>query len=214
MRTRKLKTMENALHTPVSHTGNADTRGWTLTQNAFDGFLARLDSDRDRAGLAYEHLRTQLVRFFAGNSSDAERWADETLDRVMRKNQEQQIDDIHAFAFGVARRIRIEMHRRPRREVAMVDLSAMPDVNTPSQEARMDKEAQMAALKECCDEIPTAQRELLISWYAHSGREAITHRRRLSTTLGIPAVTLRVRAFRTREMLRGIALKHGLCAVA
>ena len=37
---------------------------WDITQDAFDKFLAWLDSDRDRAGARYEDIRRKLIRIF------------------------------------------------------------------------------------------------------------------------------------------------------
>ena len=37
---------------------------WVLTQAAFDGLLAMLDSDRDKAGEKYEFIRLKLLKYF------------------------------------------------------------------------------------------------------------------------------------------------------
>jgi hypothetical protein len=37
---------------------------WELTQSEFDSLLARLDPDRERAGVLYEMLRRKLVQLF------------------------------------------------------------------------------------------------------------------------------------------------------
>ena len=43
---------------------------WVLTQAAFDGFLATLDSDRDKAGEKYEYIRLKLLKYFQCCGSD------------------------------------------------------------------------------------------------------------------------------------------------
>src|SRR5258708_16703834 len=57
--------------------------GRGLTAAAFSSLLARLDSDAERAGLTYEHLRRALVSFFGWRGATTpEECADETLDRL------------------------------------------------------------------------------------------------------------------------------------
>ena len=80
---------------------------WSLTQKALDAFLARLDSDRNKAGLAYEQIRRKLVTFFRVNGSwdEAEQLADTTLDRVIRRSEEVKVRELPGFIRGVARRV-------------------------------------------------------------------------------------------------------------
>ena len=59
---------------------------WVLTQDAFDGFLASLDRDRDKAGEKYEYIRLKLLKYFQWCGSDEpDIDADETINRVTRK---------------------------------------------------------------------------------------------------------------------------------
>ncbi len=88
-----------------------------LTAAQFDALLRRLDTDRNRAGEKYEEVRWKLVRFFQWNSClAAEELVDETLNRVAERVAERgdEISDVAAFAWGVARKVRLEALRKAR----------------------------------------------------------------------------------------------------
>src|SRR5437667_247442 len=70
--------LNNAMLEPVS-------KKWSLTQSAFDKFLACLDQDRDGAGLRYELIRSKLINYFDWRDCPSpEDHADETINRVVR----------------------------------------------------------------------------------------------------------------------------------
>lgn len=84
--------------------------------------LARLDSDPANAWEKYNSLRTRLVKFFDWNRcGSSEELADEVLDRVARKPQDEEIRDIHEFVIGVARNIRLEAYKKSQRESHLED---------------------------------------------------------------------------------------------
>ena len=75
----------------------------------FRRLLLRLDADRDRAGEKYEDLRRKLIRYFEWNPRfPVEALADETLDRVARKLATEEIHDLPAFVWAVAKNVRQE----------------------------------------------------------------------------------------------------------
>ena len=62
---------------------------WVITQEAFDGLLAWLDPDRDRAAHKYETVRTRLIKIFSCRGCGvADDLADETINRVTAKLSE------------------------------------------------------------------------------------------------------------------------------
>src|SRR5262245_46242397 len=88
---------------------------WVLTREALDALLARLDPDRERAGVLYEEIRQTLVTYFRVNGcNDVEALADETLDRAARRVTETDVVDVRQFVRGVARNVMCEVRRGPR----------------------------------------------------------------------------------------------------
>ena len=58
----------------------------TTPKDPFDELLEWLDPDREKAGRRYEAIRAGLIRMYVARGvSDAEYYADETIDRVARK---------------------------------------------------------------------------------------------------------------------------------
>ena len=174
---------------------------WELTRQAFDALLARLDADPVTAGERYEHLRRALLRFFSWHQiQDAESCVDETLDRVARRLEAgHPIDDVAAFAYGVARLIRLE---RQRQSAAMLTLSGhgfAAEAVTPPLE---DVELRDRYLNRCLGELSAKDRDLIVSYYVGTGRERIEGRERLAAALGLSENALRSRAQRLRDRLR------------
>ena len=82
-----------------------------------DGFarlLERLHPDADEAGGAYVRLRARLVRFFDWRGLPMpDDCADEVLDRLARRLREASVDDVHKYAYGIARLVALERQRAP-----------------------------------------------------------------------------------------------------
>src|SRR5258708_5193746 len=117
--------------------------GRGLTAPAFSSLLARLDSDAERAGLAYEHLRRALVSFFGWRGATTpEECADETLDRLaVRLTEGVAVEDVARFAHGIARMVLLEHWRRPdARRVAL-----------PSIAPTVEDDSDQGVLADCLD---------------------------------------------------------------
>jgi DNA-directed RNA polymerase specialized sigma24 family protein len=169
-----------------------------LTQERFDQFLAGLDSDRERAGAKYEALRRKLITCFRyRDCPDAESLADETIDRVIRKQGGEEIQELAPYALAVARRVASEAHKREKA------LSQMP----PAPPDPPGWERQLELLTGCMQLIPKRQRALILAYYQHEKSQKIEDRRRIAAALGIPATALRVRALRIRRRLEDCVVK-------
>ena len=176
-------------------------RRWELTRTALNGLLARLDTDPVAAGEKYEHLRRALLKFFSWHQTlEAESCVDETLDRIARRlDGGETIEDVGAFAYGVARLVRLERQRKS---------AAMPITNdetlvahaAPSEDE--DVEVRDACLQQCLGEISLKERDFIVTYYVGTGRERIDGRSRLAATLGLSENALRLRAQRLRDRLR------------
>jgi DNA-directed RNA polymerase specialized sigma24 family protein len=165
---------------------------FVLSQEAFDRFLARLDSDRERAGEKYEALRRKLIMFFRYRGCpDDERLTDETIDRVVRKTGEEHIDKLVPYTLAVARRVASEAWRREN----------VPPPTPPASPEPLGWERQLEFLSVCMQLLPERQRTLILDYYQHDKSQKIEDKRRLASALGIASTALRVRVFRIRRQL-------------
>jgi DNA-directed RNA polymerase specialized sigma24 family protein len=180
---------------------------WTLTQEAFDSFLARLGSDRAEAGAQYQTMRAALVRYFSEYGHlDADECADQTLDRLVRKNSECQIDNLTAYMYAVARWVRVENHRRTKREVPLSETANLTAVAGDPHEA-VEKAEKLAIVHRSAQQLSGDDAALLAAYFPSAGDER-AGRRALAVALGISAAALRLRLCRARRRLER-ATVHG-----
>src|ERR1044072_5605852 len=100
------------------------TDSWTPTPESFEKLLTWLTSTREEGADRYEKIRTRLIKYFACNGcgDNAEHLADQTIDRVMKRLDRDEIPDpftgdkaLYFLAF--ARNIRLEHYNHQKREV-------------------------------------------------------------------------------------------------
>lgn len=168
---------------------------WVITQEAFDGLLAWLDADRDRAARKYETVRTRLIKIFSCRGcGEADDLADETINRVTAKLSEiadSYLGDPALYFYGVANKVYLEyLRRRPALELP------------PAREATEEVEATYACLERCMDQLPAENRRLVLQYYQEEKRAKIDRRRKLAAELGIAVNALRIRAHRIRQQLQ------------
>lgn len=180
-------------------------RPWALTPGAFDGLLAALDSDRDRAAAAYERLRERLIGLLRWwGASPPEELADETLDRVARKLEagaDVPSDSLGAYVRGVGRMVFHEWTRRPRPEHAAIEAAAM---------IGGDDHQALTALDGCLSTLSADERRLLLRYYGEGRASEV--RRKLADELGLSPTALRIRAHRLRVRIE-TAMKHSAARV-
>jgi DNA-directed RNA polymerase specialized sigma24 family protein len=169
---------------------------FVLTQEAFDRFLARLDPDREQAGKIYEILRHKLITFFRyRDCPEPERLADETVDRVIRKQGEEEIQEVVPYVLAFARRVASEAHKKE---------PVGPPPLEPSPEGW---ERQLEILDGCMELLPPEQRALILDYYQHEKSRKIEDKRQIAAALRIAPTALRVRAYRIRRQLQECVLR-------
>jgi len=197
---------------PIPHDANpsssTDARGsvkrkWTLTQPALDKLLACLSPDREEAGARYELLRRKLVRFFeCRNTEPADEHADETINRLARRLDEGQIvDNVGAYALGVARMLCLELTKLPNAKGLQLDDSQPPPATLPPAEPE-DDEPRFGCFDHCLESLSNDNRNLIMDYYQEERRAKIELRQKLADQLGIPLNALRIRAHRIRNGLK------------
>jgi DNA-directed RNA polymerase specialized sigma24 family protein len=170
--------------------------------------LLRLDSDPATAWEKYRSLRCRLIKFFEWNQcAFPEELADEVLDRVARKPQEEEIRDVTEFVIGVARNLRLEAYKKSQRETHIEDRpggqESLADPRDHEQEivADLDHQNSLACLRECLGNLRSADRTLALDYYSAQDEKQKVHRQKLASAAGITMIALRVRANRLREKL-------------
>jgi DNA-directed RNA polymerase specialized sigma24 family protein len=179
---------------------SAGTRKWSLSPQAFELFLRRLDPDRERASREYEALRSRLVDFFDWRgSASPDTMADETIDRVARKlEQGEVVDHVGAYAHAVARRVLQERYKRTSRERKALDVLERDVAAAPPPE---EPDARLPCLKDCLERLPGESQTLIVAYYDGDGRAHLSERKALADQLGLTYATLKTRAHRVRNML-------------
>src|SRR5262249_19746631 len=113
-------------------------RKWSMTQDAFDAFLASLAEDRDSAGERYLEIRKNLIKFFEWRGGPfPEDHADETLNRIAKRVFEREdLRNPASYYLGVARMILFEINReRIRQDQTLREFPAAP-INPDESESR------------------------------------------------------------------------------
>ena len=180
---------------------------WVLTQAAFDGFLAKLDLDRDKAGEKYEYIRLKLLKYFQWCGSDVpDIDADETINRVTRRIYEgQEVYNLTGYIYGVAKLVHTESVKRRNRTRAFDEVSVI-DLSSIRVEAKVTNYQE--CLEHCLGCLSDEDREVITEYYRHKKTEKIDCRKRLAARLGISLNTLRVKMHRQRLNLEACVEKY------
>ena len=180
---------------------------WALSAAAFEGLLAALGPDRERAAVEYERIRTRLVKFFEWRGcTRADEYTDRTLDRVARRiaeGAEVRTRDPYGFIHGVALNLLQEYWREPATRWSPITDAEPEGTAAPRQAEAADtsaREASLECLEGCLGALRPDARSLLARYHAPGG-DQIRARRALAAEIGIPLNALRIRAFRLRSAL-------------
>lgn len=179
-----------------------------LTQEAFDQLLVSFDANREVAGVKYQEIRGNLIRFFEWQGCPfPNEHADETLNRVAKRVfGGEEIRDLAKYSFGVARLLCLEIHKASAKErQALDDLLETSAAHEEVDETRLD------CLRQCLKSLTADQTDLILNYYHGEKSDQIRHRKTLAGRLRIPVNTLRMRALRLREKLEA-CLEHCLAA--
>jgi len=168
------------------------------TPESFDALLKWLDPDREIAGQKYETIRAGLIRIFVSKGiSDAERWADETMDRVGRVIPDPYVGEKARYFVGFARNI-IHEALRPK-EIAMDEIPER--WIAPTEPGDADE-----CLTQCLKFLTEANREFILDHYDHTGHDKIEQHKQMARELGITEGALRSRAYQIRVKLEKCVL--------
>jgi DNA-directed RNA polymerase specialized sigma24 family protein len=167
-----------------------------VTREKFTNFLDWLSPDGGRAGEEYERLRFRLCTFFAQRRcAFPEELADETINRVIFKVGEEEIENKLAYCYGVARNVYRESLRKERRrlDVDEVRLAAPPPAEPSVSGECLDK---------CLAELPPESRSLIIDYFSEAKQAKIELHRRIAEGMETTQTALRMRVMRIKQKLK------------
>lgn len=171
-----------------------------INQESFDALLNWLSPDRDEAGQKYEIIRRGLIRILQSHGvSNAESWADETINRVAQKVPASFEGEPIRYFFAFARNIIHEAKRE--REIPTEEFTEC----VTNSEERSDV---YECLVKCINSLPEENRQLILDYYVYSGHYKIEVHKEIAEELGISKGALRNRAFQIRTRLEQAILRE------
>jgi DNA-directed RNA polymerase specialized sigma24 family protein len=172
---------------------------WSPSEAAFRRLLRWLDGSVDSAGERYLEMRRRLVAYFDRRGCRSpDDLADETLDRVSRRLEEEgaiEDDAPGRYCYIVAKFVFLEYVRREGREAAggMAEVASAPEPPSTDDE-------RLVCLDRCLGELAATDRELILEYYG-LGQPNPERRRALAARLGLSPNALAIRACRIRDRL-------------
>ena len=180
-----------------------------LSAEAFRRFLSWLDNSIRSEGGSYNEMRGRLVAYFdRKNCRDPDELADETLNRVARRLEEEGQINTEApakYCYTIARYVFLEYLRtRENRNVPLDDVIAGKIVvaaDPEDAEEKEIKEKMLNCLEKCVEKLEPANREIIIRYYYGIEKVKIENRKSIAASLNISMNALSIRAYRVRDKL-------------
>lgn len=167
-----------------------------LTPEKFEFFLRWLDPVQEKACDEYERLRFRLITFFSHrNSLFPEDLADETINRVILKINEENIENKLAYFFGVAKNVYLESLRKEKIHLNVDDIE--PVAPAPAEPAFSDE-----CLNRCLAELTPENRTLILDYFSEEKQAKISAHKQLSETLKMTQTALRMKIVRIKKKLK------------
>jgi DNA-directed RNA polymerase specialized sigma24 family protein len=181
---------------------------WILSQSAFQKLLTWLDENSESGGQRYVVVRRRLVQYFdRKNCSSPHELADETLNRVARRLEEEgEIigNTPSQFCFNTARYIFLEsLRRKEHNEPLHEDLAN----SAQFQEEGEWEQLRSNCLEKCLQTLDPEERIVILGYYQGERRVRIENRKLIAAKLGVSMNALTIRASRIRIKLESCIRK-------
>ena len=182
-------------------------KDWQPTPNAFRNLLGWLDEGTDSGGEKYLEVRRRLAAYFDRRScSPADELADETLNRVARRLEEEgavsETPPVR-YCYIVARFVFLEHIRRMgHRQVEFDERSGNgKPAALASDSDDATRQRLLDSLDRCLQLLSNPDRELILEYYRGELRARIERRREIAARLHLTANAVTIRACRIRDRL-------------
>lgn len=167
-----------------------------VTEEKFANFLAWLSPHEEGAGEEYERLRFRLCTFFSQRHCRfSEELADETINRVILKIDEEKIENKLAYCYGVAKNVFRESLRKERTHL---DIDEVTLPAKPPEEQTFSREC----LDKCLTELSVENRSLILDYFSEVKTAKIELHRHISEKLEMSQTALRMRVMRIKQKLK------------
>ena len=183
-------------------------KDWVPSEGAFRQFLSWLDGGVDSGGQMYVEMRRRLAAYFdRRNCLSADELADETLNRVARRLEEEGTisDSVPArYCYIVARFVFLEHLRQTGHGRVRLDERSGDSMRPATGPADPDvaiRQALLDGLDGCLQKLKAQDRELILEYYRGEQRAKIERRRELAAGLGLTMNAVSIRACRIRDKL-------------
>lgn len=182
----------------------------TLTPRSFQRLLNWLDEGTNSDGQKYLEMQRRLVAYFdRKNLPNFEELADETLNRVARRLEEEgeiESDTPAKYCYVVARFVLMEHLRETQKDRVMVesvrrDSPSQNAAETYANEEQQLKEKMLNCLEKCTLQLDPTSHKIITHYYVGKERVKIENRRALAASLNITMNALSIRACRLRDKL-------------
>jgi DNA-directed RNA polymerase specialized sigma24 family protein len=183
---------------------------WTPSTNAFRQLLTWLDGDVDSGGENYLEMRRRLVGYFGRkNCLSADDLADETLNRVARRLEEEGVltaEPAARYCYVTARFVFLEHIRRTESNQGSVEaLAGSADLRSslaaPADPDDENRRKLLNCLERCLEKLQPRDHDLILEYYRGEQRAKIENRRELAARLGLTINAVSIRACRIRDAL-------------
>lgn len=179
------------------------TKDWTPTAGNFNAFIEWLGAGTASGGESYLDMHARLAAYFTRKGcSTPDELADETLNRVARRLQEEgTISGVAPaqYCYIVARYVLLEHLRSSESHCAPL----LRDIGDRDTRRGADAtETLLARLDHCLGQMTEGDRALILAYYSGDGAGRIKTRQQLASRYGLSANALTIRASRLRERLR------------
>ena len=167
-----------------------------VTREKFANFLDWLCPDVERVGEEYERLRFRLLTFFSQRKCHfPDELADETINRVIHKINEETIENKIAYFYGVAKNVFLESLRKEKNHL---DVEEIKIAAKPLHEKSFSEEC----LEKCLKELSNENRNLVLDYFSESKSAKIEFHKKLSESLKMSQTALRMRVMRIKQKLK------------
>ena len=167
-----------------------------VTPEKFAAFLKWLSPRDDRAGEEYERLRFRLCTFFSQRHCRfSDELADETINRVILKSSEENIENKLAYCYGVAKNVYRESLRKERNHLDI-------DEVTIAAKAPVEQSFSRDCLDKCLAELSAESRNLVLDYFSEVRLAKIELHRRISESFAMTQTALRMRVMRIKQKLK------------
>lgn len=122
--------------------------------------------------------------------------ADETINRVILKIGEEEIENKLAFVYGFAKNVYLESLRKEKNHLNI------DEINIPAKEPAKETDFSGDCLDKCLNELSDENRSLILEYFSAEKQAKIDLRKRLSAGLQTTQTALRMQVVRIKKELK------------